>query len=788
MAGERVAETAAVRAVRWGAVAVPAALAVWFLSMIPAVESAPVRAAWDWVPTMGVELAFRVDGLGLLFALLITIIGTFIFLFSASYMKGYPASGRFTFILLAFMLSMLGLVTADNLILIFVFWELTSITSFLLIGTDFKNPEGRRAATQALVVTGGGGLALLAGMLLLGQAAGTYSLTELLEGEPVTGHALYGALLFCILLGAFTKSAQFPFHFWLPQAMAAPTPVSAYLHSATMVKAGVFLLARLHPALSGTPAWEVTLTVFGGVTAVMASVLALRQTDLKKMLAYTTVMGLGTITLFLAGSGQAAVMAAVTFILVHALYKSALFMVAGTIDHEAHSRDIRKLGGLARALPFTCAGAALAALSMGGLPPFIGFLGKELIYEASLHAGYAPLFVTVMALAANAMMMSVGLMLALDPFWLHKDRKAHLGHHGHVHEAPASMWAGPVLLSITGLVLGVLPGVTGHWLIAPLTEAVHGQPMEGYLALWHGVTPALLLSLATYALGIGLFLARNPLRRMVARVLWAMPASADDCYDAFLRGLHAAGRVFMGAFQHGNLVGYMWVLLLTLAGGLWAALIGTGALAGVSLLPAEAPNLYLYEWGVFAITAAGAVVAAVAKSRLLAIAGLSAVGSGISLIYVFFGAPDLATTQLMVETLVVVMLALILLRLPGFTMAEAGWRRWSKPLDAALAVALGVAMVVIILGATAGTLDMTIPTFYAERSLIDAHGRNIVNVILVDFRGFDTMGEITVISLAGLAAYALIKVRGGRDHDIDSPAEAVPSEPAVTAAKNREVV
>lgn len=785
MAGEKVAETAAVKAVRWGAVAVPAALAAWFLSMIPAVESAPIRAAWEWVPTMGVELAFRVDGLGLLFALLITIIGTFIFLFSASYMKGYPASGRFTFILLAFMLSMLGLVTADNLLLIFVFWELTSITSFLLIGTDFKNPEGRRAATQALVVTGGGGLALLAGMVLLGEAAGTYSLTELLEGAPVTGHALYGALLFCILLGAFTKSAQFPFHFWLPQAMAAPTPVSAYLHSATMVKAGVFLLARLHPVLSGTPAWEVTLTVFGGVTAVMASILALRQTDLKKMLAYTTVMGLGTITLFLAGSGQEAVMAATTFILVHALYKSALFMVAGTIDHEAHTRDIRKLGGLAGALPLTCAGAALAALSMGGLPPFIGFLGKELIYEASLHAGYAPLFVTVMALIANAMMMSVGLMLALDPFWLNKDRRAHLGHHGHVHEAPPSMWAGPVLLSVVGLVLGVLPAMTGQWLIGPLTEAVHGEPMEGYLSLWHGFTPALMLSLGTYALGIVLFLARKPIRSAVARVLWAMPASADDCYDAFLRGLHGAGRLFMGGFQHGNLVGYMWVLLGFLAVALWATLIGTGALDGIALLPEEAPNLFLYEWAIFALIAAGAVVAAVTRSRLLAIAALSAVGSGISLVYVFFGAPDLATTQLMVETLVVVLLALILLRLPGFHMVEKGWSRPYKLADVGLALALGAATVLIILGSTDGVLDMTIPEFFAEKSLVSAHGRNIVNVILVDFRGFDTMGEITVVTLAGLAAYALIKLRGGQDHDVDTPAGA---ERLAEDEKKREVV
>jgi len=780
VAGEQIAETGAVKAVRWAAVAVPATLAVWFLSMIPAVESAPIRVAWDWVPTMGVDLAFRVDGLGLLFALLITVIGTFIFLFSASYMKGYPASGRFTFILLAFMLSMLGVVTADNLILIFIFWELTSITSFLLIGTDFKNPEGRRAATQALVVTGGGGLALMAGMILLGEAAGTYSLTAILEAGSIAGHELYGGILVLVLIGAFTKSAQFPFHFWLPQAMAAPTPVSAYLHSATMVKAGVFLLARLHPVLSGTPEWEVTLTLFGGVTAVMASVVALRQTDLKKMLAYTTVMGLGTITLFLAGSGEAAVMAAVTFILVHALYKSALFMVAGTVDHEAYARDINRLGGLARAMPFTAAAAALAALSMGGLPPFIGFIGKELIYEGALEATFAAPFVIIMALAANAMMLGVGLILALDPFWLNRDRRPHLGHHGTVHEAPPSMWAGPVLLSLVGLGLGLFPGAASKWLIGPVTAAVYGEPVPVSLSLWHGINAPLMLSLLTFALGAVVFWMRNPIRRGVAGVLWAMPGSADDVYDAFLRGIHAMGRGFMRAFQNGSLVGYMWTLLAFTAAVLWATLIGTGALANVPM-PSQLPDLFLYEWAVVGLIGAGSIVAVLAASRLLAIIALSGVGSGIALLYVFFGAPDVATTQLMVETLLVVLLALILLRLPGFRVTEKGWRR-SGLLDGTLSVALGVAITVILMGVTAGTLDMVIPDFYAQRSVIDAHGRNIVNVILVDFRALDTMGEVTVIALAGLAAYALIKLRSDGDHD------KIASAPVTAPEKNRETV
>ena len=461
MADYSVEDSTAVKAIRWGAVVVPAALAVWFLSFLPAVQDGPVRVSWEWVPTLGVDLAFRLDGLGLLFALMITVIGTFIFLFSASYVKGYPLTGRFTIVLLIFMLSMLGLVTADNLLLLFVFWELTSITSFVLIGFHNEKAESRRAATQALVVTGGGGLALLAGLILLGEAAGTYSLSEILDSGSIAGHSLYGAMLFFILIGAFTKSAQVPFHFWLPQAMAAPTPVSAYLHSATMVKAGVFLLARLHPVLSGTAAWEVTLTLFGAVTAVIASILALRQTDLKKMLAYTTVMGLGTITLFLAGSGSDAVLAACAFILVHALYKSTLFMVAGTIEHQAGSRDITKVGGLGRVLPITAFAAAMAGLSMAGVPPFLGFLGKELIYESALGAGYLPLFVTVMALAANGMMMSVALMLALDPFWLNKDKAAGLNNGKPIREAPPPILAGPVVLSLAGLVLGVLPGVAG---------------------------------------------------------------------------------------------------------------------------------------------------------------------------------------------------------------------------------------------------------------------------------------------------------------------------------------
>ncbi|MCU0893619.1 MAG: hypothetical protein MUD06_04720 [Rhodospirillales bacterium] len=364
----------------WLMIAAAGAATAAFASLVPSVAAGEThRLVQDWAPGIGVSLSFYVDGLSLLFALMISGIGALVALHASAYLGGHRYYGRFFVYLFAFMLAMLGLVLADNLITLFVFWELTSVTSFLLIGLDHDNPRARRNALQALLVTGAGGLALLAGFLLLGQAGGSLELSQLIErGEQVRADPLYLAILILVLAGAFTKSAQFPFHFWLPNAMAAPTPVSAYLHSATMVKAGIYLLARLHPTLGSTQVWIWTLTIFGAVTAVMAAVIALRQTDLKLVLAYTTVLALGLLTMFLGSDERIGIVAAITFLIVHSLYKCALFLVIGNVDHGSGSRDAEVLGGLFRAMPVTALAAMVAGLSMAGFPPLLGFIGKEL--------------------------------------------------------------------------------------------------------------------------------------------------------------------------------------------------------------------------------------------------------------------------------------------------------------------------------------------------------------------------------------------------------------------------
>ena len=359
----------------------------------------------DWVAGLGASLALRLDGLSMLFGLVITAVGTLVTVYSGAYIGGHRNTGRYQILLQSFMVAMLGLVLADNLILLFVFWELTTFTSFLLIGFEHDRTDARESARQALFVTGAGGLAMLAGFIMIGQAAGSYSLTEVLtHGNRLTRDPRYPIILVLVLAGAFTKSAQFPFHFWLPNAMTAPTPISAFLHSATMVKAGIYLLARLHPVLSGPPAWTITLTLFGAVTALTGAVLAFGQTDLKRVLAYTTLMALGMLTLFLGGNHTAALVAAATFFLVHAIYKSALFLVVGILDHETGTRQLDAVRGLVRTMPWTAAAALAAASSMAGFPLFFGFIGKEIMYDGALSMDILPGPLTAAAVVANTLM------------------------------------------------------------------------------------------------------------------------------------------------------------------------------------------------------------------------------------------------------------------------------------------------------------------------------------------------------------------------------------------------
>jgi multicomponent Na+:H+ antiporter subunit A len=662
-------------------------------------------------------------------------------------------TGRFFLYLLLFQASMLGLVLADNIITLFVFWELTTVTSYFLIGFDHASEQARRKAWQALLVTGIGGLALLAGFLLLAAAGGSMELSELVKaGDEIRSHALYPAILVLVLLGAFTKSAQLPFHFWLPNAMAAPTPVSAYLHSATMVKAGIYLLARLHPALAGTPEWIWTLTIVGAVTALWASVVALRQTDLKLALAYTTVMALGTLTMFLGSEARIAIAAAITFLLVHALYKCALFLVVGCIDHGTGTREADRLGGLARAMPITTVAAAAAALSMAGFPPFLGFIGKELKYEGALAVASEPMFVAAAAVIANAMMVAVAGIVAVRPFFGPAVATA-----GKAHEAPLRMWLGPLVLAFLGLVFGLVPPYIGEALIQPAVSAVLGQPETVKLALWHGLNLPLALSILTMTLGIALYAGHLRVRPMLADLMDRLPITGDAAYERIKGGVIWLAKVQTAVLQGGSLRRYLFVVFAATTGVVGATLV----VGDASRWPKEWPAIPVYEWGVVLLVAAGALLPILAQSRLAAIGGLGMVGSGVALIFLFYGAPDVAITQLLVEVLFLVIMAVILLKLPRFV-GQGHSGRAGRTRDLVLAASGGAVMTLLLLAVLDSPMSFHLTRFFEVSSVPEGHGRNIVNVILVDFRALDTLGEIIVVAVAALGAFALIKLRAGR--------------------------
>ena len=735
----------------------PLGLFGYFLSLMPAVlAGGAVAERMAWVPSFGVELAFYLDGLSGLFALLITGLGALVVLYAGGYLKGHRDLGRFFLALLLFMGAMLGLVLSSNLIALFVFWELTSFASYLLIGFKHEDEASRKSALQALLVTGGGGLALLAGLLLLSIAGGgTFDLQVLMaQGEAVRGHALYAPAFLLIALGCFTKSAQFPFHFWLPNAMAAPTPVSAFLHSATMVKAGIYLLMRLDALLGGTALWALTLGAAGVVTMLIGAVWALRQTDVKKVLAYSTLTALGTLTLLVGLSFEDSIKAAVVFLIVHALYKGALFLIAGSVDHEAGTRDVLRLGGLRRKMPITAGAAAIAGLSMAGLPPLFGFIGKELTYKAKLGFDGADLLLPGAAVLANALTVTAAGILVLRPFFGTAKATPKSA-----HEAPWTMWLGPLVLAVAGLLFGLFPALFPTALVGSAVTATLGYPIEINLALWYGPGLALLLSVVTVATGGFVYWQWDRVRKGLGRLDGLARWGAERNYERTLDGMLRLASWQTRTLQNGSLRAYLlWLIGLVVALPGAALLMRTSDLDGAwatawhELLP--------HEWVLALVVVLGAGVTAFARSRLLAVAALGAVGFSVALLYMGLGAPDLAMTQLLVETLIVIIVLLVVRHLPPLADVRPK-QRWSNGLNGVLAVGAGTLVTVLALAIARLPFDPYVSAFYAERAVPEAFGRNLVNVILVDFRALDTLGEIAVLAAAALGAYVLVRFGKG---------------------------
>lgn len=735
----------------WILAIAPALAFVHFALMLPQVAAGGVvTGGYVWVPSFNLSFSWFIDGLSLTFALLITGIGLLIVLYAGGYMKGHPQQGRFLSFLLLFMGAMLGVVVSDSLLMLFVYWELTSITSFLLIGFDHARPAARRAALQALVVTGGGGLLLLAGLIFIWDMSGMTQLSMLVRGGDILRDSpFYLAALLLVLGGAFTKSAQFPFHFWLPNAMEAPTPVSAYLHSATMVKAGVYLLMRLNPVLGDTAAWQILLPFFGGLTMLTGALLAVRQTDLKLMLAYTTMSSLGLLVMLTGFGSDHAIEAAVLYLVAHSLFKGALFMVAGIIDHETGTRDVTKLGGLRKAMPITFAAALGAAISMAGLPPFFGFLAKEEIYYALAHGNPRAVLFTGIAILGNALMFAVAFAVALKPF-LGKPVKTPK----YAHEGPLLLWLGPALLAIKGLTIALVAGLSHFYISTPMASAIAGEARPVEISLIPHIGVPLGLSLLTIALGIILYMQLSAVRGLMVRTFKALGAGPDRGFDVFIETLVKISFHVVRLIQPGRLEFYVTATFAVIAVVLLAPLFLYGELPSMLAWPHD---MKIHELTFIAIAVAGLVAVLTASSRLTAIIALGIQGFAVAVIFLLFGAPDLSFTQFMVETLSVVILTLVMTRLRLSPSDHRG--PGQKLLDSTIAITCGTGFALFLMRATEASFDNRLTDFYNTYSKVIAHGANVVNVIIVDFRGTDTLGEIAVVMITGLAILALIRIR-----------------------------
>ncbi|WP_375184091.1 hydrogen gas-evolving membrane-bound hydrogenase subunit E [Aquabacterium sp.] len=731
----------------------------------------PLAGSLDWVPALGIRLAWRIDGLAALMLLMVTGVGTAVFVYAGGYMAGDPGQRRLYVLLTLFMLAMIGCVTADDLFSLFLFWEATSVLSFLLVGFDHTQTGSRKSAQQALLVTGTGGLALLAGLILLSQAVGTTSIGTLVERLPATpASPVLTAGVLLVLAGAFTKSAQFPFHFWLPNAMAAPTPVSAYLHSATMVKLGVYLMARLDAGLDTWPMWQVLLQGAGSITAAWAMVLALRERDLKRILAWSTVATLGTLVALVGMPGEGAAVAVGALLLAHALYKAPLFFVAGNIDHATGTRLIDRLGHLRRAMPWTALCAALAGMSMAGIPLSFGYVVKALIANAKATGDVLP-FVPLANTVFSAIAVAVAGVAAVRVFWHEASERPPDTGLDTSPDAPGRLDGGPALvlpplaLALCGVVLGLFPMWAQPMLQAAGVAMTPGdEPVLAQLAEVLG--PELSSFAVTFGLGATVFLLWEPLHRVVAAGSTRLAVFGFAAhYERSLGWIPRIAAVTTRTLQHGRSPGYMFLAAT-------AAVVAVGPPLLASL-PAQswpawsAPSVGVS--GAVLLMTLGCLAAASLRQRLVLLLGTGLVGYGSAVLFLFAGAPDVAFTQVVVETVFVIVVAAVLLALQrqgkADSVAEPAWR----PLALVLSLTFATVLTALMLLTVATPFDDTVSRWFGAESVPAAHGRNVVNVILVDFRALDTLGEITVVMLSLLAAIPLLRASRSSREPGDTP-------------------
>lgn len=731
----------------------PAGLLAAFISMAPIVERGWVRGQGIvWAPTLGFDLTFRLDGFSFLFCLLVTGIGILVIVYAGGYLteKSRAERARFFTLILLFLTAMLGTVLAENLLVLVVFWEATSILSFLLVGFDSRSARSRRAALMALQVTAFGGLALLAAVVMIGEVLGTYSMAEAVRQTDVLAASPWGnAIVACILIAAFTKSAQFPFHFWLPNAMQAPTPASAFLHSATMVKLGVYLLARFEPVFAATSWGRTTVISVACITMLLAALQALRAENFKSALAYSTIASLGILVLLVGLDGPAATVAMVGFLLAHALYKAALFFCAGSVLHATGLTSLRAMGGLVRFLPLTALACAGASLSMAGIPPFIGFISKEFLFQAQLESSWE-LVPLAIAVIVNAAMVGVAGVITLRPFFLG---------HGKVvetkHGESFSLVAPPLLLALAGLTISLDPEWITRVALRPAVAAVYGRAVEVDLSVWHGVTPMLLLSIVVVTIGALIVRYWRAIHLRLRNRQWLETLAIERLWEQGLRALIHGARAITARLQHGDLRGY----LLTVIFGVGALVIWSVIAAGAAPRLPGWDGIRAAEALVALIGLGGAFAAARATSLLAAMIAVGLTGFAIAITFLMNGAPDLALTQFSVEALIVVLLTALLLAVP--LAAPATRPPAARRFDAVIASV--VALVLFLTFLDMASMDHVSPAsaFFAEMSYLAGKGHNVVNVILVDFRAIDTLGETMVIAMAAVLARGLLKRSGG---------------------------